>query len=76
MENIHYDALFEKKRKVLPLIMQEELTAHQRKIIEEYYVHKRTTREIAERLGLTASAVLRVRQRAEKRIEQCLRYCG
>lgn len=76
MENIHYDALFEKKRKILPLIIQNELTDHQRRIIEEYYVHKRTTGQIAEKLGITVSAVLRVRHRAEKRIEQCLRYCG
>lgn len=76
MENTHYDPLFEKKRKILPLILQDELTARQRLVIQEYYAKKRTTAQIAETLGITPSAVLRVRQRAEKRIEQCLRYCG
>ncbi len=76
MENTHYDPLFEKKRKILPLILQDELTARQRLVIQEYYAKKQTTAQIAEKLGITPSAVLRVRQRAEKRIEQCLRYCG
>lgn len=76
MENIHYDALFARKKKILPLILQDELTSRQRMVIEEYYVHNHTTSQIAEKLGVTPSAVLRVRQRAEQRIEQCLRYCG
>lgn len=76
MESIHYDALFERKKKILPLILQDELTNRQRLIIEEYYVHNSSTKQIAQKLGVTPSAVLRVRQRAEQRIEQCLRYCG
>lgn len=76
MENIHYDPLFERKRKILPMILADELTQRQRRVIEEYYIKQRTTTQIARDMGVTPSAVLRTRQRAEKRIEQCLRYCG
>lgn len=76
MENIHYDPLFERRKKALPLILRQELTLRQRMVIEEYYVNQKSTAEIAGKLGITPSAVLRLRQRAERRIAQCLMYCG
>lgn len=76
MKSTSYDSRFSQKRAVLPMILKDELTNRQRQVIEEYYIQQKSTREIAEKLGITSSAVLRLRHRAEKRIEQCLRYCG
>lgn len=74
MGNTHYDVGFQKKRKALPAIIQSELTEKQRRVIQEYYINRCTTSQIAAILGVTPSAVLRLRHRAENRIAQCLRY--
>lgn len=74
VRNIHYDAGFQKKRQVLPAIIRSELTEKQRRVIQEFYVNQRTTREVAAILGTTPSAALRLKHRAEDRIARCLRY--
>lgn len=74
MENIHYDTEFVRKRDLLPEIIKNELTARQRSVIGGYYLRQATTKEIAEDLGITTSAVLRLRKRAEGRIAKYLRY--
>ncbi len=76
VENIHYDPLFERKRKVLPMIIREELTARQRDIILRYYVEKQTDDQISQTLGITTPSVQRTRRRAEERIAHYLKYCG
>ena len=76
MESIHYDTGFEQKLRVLPLILREELTDRQRSVIMKYYQEDKKTNEIALELGISSDAVLKLRRRAEKRIIQCLRYCG
>lgn len=75
MSTIHYDPAFLKKRDLLPRIIQEELTEKQRLVIQSYYLRDATTAQIAQTMGITASAVLRLRKRAEARIAKCLRYC-
>ena len=76
MENIHYDPEFLRKRDMLPGIIKNELTDRQRLVIVGYYEQQSTTREIARELGITTSAVLRLRKRAEARIARYLRYAG
>ena len=72
----HYDPLYERRRQVLPLILRDELTQRQRLVIEEFYVKQKSTAQVAKALGISPSAAYRLRQRAEQRIAQCLRYCG
>lgn len=74
MQNIHYDPEFLRKRDMLPEIIKNELTARQRCVIGGYYLRQATTKEIAEDMGISASAVLRLRKRAEARIARFLRY--
>lgn len=76
MENTHYDAQMEKRRRVLAMILEDELTKKQRAVIEAYYMQNKKTAQIAQEMGVTRSAVDRTRLRAEKRIAQCFRYCG
>lgn len=76
MGNIHYDPLFEKKRQMLPTIIQEELTQRQREVILLFYVQKQTDAQIAGRIGITTPSVQRTRRRAEARIAHYLKYCS
>lgn len=76
VENIHYDPLFEKKRRMLPTIIKEELTARQQEVILLYYVHKQTDAQISQKIGITTPSVQRTRRRAEARIAHYLKYCG
>lgn len=76
MENTHYDPLFEKKRQALPRIIRDELTPKQRQVILLFYVQKHSDAQIAEKLGIAAASVKRLRRRAESRIAHYLTYCG
>lgn len=75
MESIHYDPMFDKKRRILPTIIKEELTQRQKQVILLYYVQKQTDAQIAEKMGITTPSVQRTRRRAEERIAHYLKYC-
>jgi len=75
MNDTRYDGSMARKRALLTRILRDELTERQRTVILAYYRDCKSTREIAEALRVTPSAVLRVRHRAEKRIAHYLRYC-
>lgn len=55
-------------------VIEHELTAAQRHVIEQYYLHGKTIIQIADERGVNKSTVCRTLQRAEKRIRQILRY--
>lgn len=76
MANMHYDPLFERKRQILPRIIERELTPRQRQVILLYYTDSLTDDAISIKLGITKQAVTRLRRRAEKRIAHYLEYCG
>ncbi len=75
MENTHYDPLYSKKRKMLPIIIRQELTEKQRQVILLYYVKKQTDQQIALALGIAPASAQKTRRRAEQRIAHYLSYC-
>ena len=51
-----------------------ELTDRQRQILLEYYISQKTMCQIAQECGINKSTVCRTIQRAEQRLQRCLRY--
>lgn len=68
------DEQLSRLRQNLHLARQQVLTPRQRQIMELYYDHGLTSGQIALRLGVNPSTVIRTLQRARKRLYRCLRY--
>lgn len=54
--------------------MEGELTPTQREVLVAYYIAKKTMSQIAAERGVNKSTVCRIIQRAEARLQRCLRY--
>lgn len=55
-------------------VIQEELTPAQRQVLLAYYIQGLKIPQIARQMGRHKSSVSRMLRRAEKRLEQYLRY--
>lgn len=51
-----------------------ELTEKQRRAVLGYYIDKKNIPQLAREFGVNKSTVCRTLQRAERRLQQCLRY--
>lgn len=80
MKNIDYEGYLgprlsrEMQLGRLRRVIDNELTEHQRLVIQEYYLAGKTMSQIARERGVNKSTVCRTIQRAERRMRRCLRY--
>ena len=80
MKNTEYDGYLgprlsrDLQLKRLQRVIDQELTALQRRTVEGYYLEKKSMSELAQERGVNRSTVCRTLQRAERRMRRCLRY--
>ena len=55
-------------------LMDRELTARQRQLIEGYYLDRKSMTQLARELGVNKSTVSRTIQRAETRLRRYTQY--
>lgn len=55
-------------------VIENELTEKQRRAVLGYYVEKKSMPELAREFGVCKSTVCRTIQRAERRLQRCLKY--
>ncbi len=55
-------------------VIDHELTEKQRRAVLGYYIDKKNIPQLAREFGVNKSTVCRTLQRAERRLQQCLRY--
>lgn len=58
----------------LKRVIEAELTEIQRVTLEAYYFQNKTMDQIAKERGVCRSTICRTLQRAEKRVQRCLKY--
>ncbi len=64
----------EVQKKRLANVIENELTAAQRRTVIGYYLENKTIIQLAEEFGVNKSTVSRTLRRAEARMQRCLRY--
>lgn len=64
----------ERLRRNLKTAMEQELTPHQRQVVNLRYEQQMSGAEIARYLGVNPSTVSRTLKRAKDRLYRCLRY--
>lgn len=79
MKNIDYEYLGPRLSREVQLrrlrrVIDQELTEQQRRAITEYYLERKSMTQIARERGVNKSTVCRTIQRAERRLQRCLRY--
>lgn len=79
MKNIDYEYLGPRLSREVQLrrlrrVIDQELTEQQRRAITEYYLERKSMTQIAHERGVNKSTVCRTIQRAERRLQRCLRY--
>ena len=60
--------------KRIRMVVERELTTHQREVIIAYYFQQQSIPAIAQERGVNKSTVCRTLHRAEEKIRRCLRY--
>ncbi len=77
MQNILYNDLRlprEVQLKRLRHVIEHELTALQRELLEAFYYEGKSQKQIAHERGVCCSTVCRTLHRAEQRLQRFLRY--
>ena len=80
MKNIAYDGYEgprlsrEVQMRRLKRVMDAELTEKQRRAVVGYYLEKKNMAQLAREYGVNKSTICRTLQRAERRMQRCLRY--